>query len=86
MSRTTVSIFVEEDCTACEKVLSVARSLVGMYEINLAVFERKRDAAVFEQRNVAICPATFVNGRLVFYGEFSREELLEKIQTHSGSH
>ena len=39
----------------------------------------------FVKRGVVITPATFMNGRLVFYGEFSEEALLQYLNHHQSN-
>ncbi len=76
--RNVVDVFVEKDCRACGKVLTLLQSsFKGKVEVN--VFERHLHPELFRRHRVSICPATFVNRRLVFYGEFSERDLLAKM-------
>jgi len=92
MNSSSVEIFIEEKCTACDEVLDVVGSLSTQHRFNLHVYDRRRHKSAFDDRSVFICPATFVNNRLAFYGSFSAEEfsrylhLNESILTKKGDY
>lgn len=76
--RNVVDVFVEKDCRTCDNVLRLLRSsFKSKVEVN--VFERHRHLELFRKHRVSICPATFLNRRLMFYGEFSEKDLLTKM-------
>lgn len=70
-----IEVFVENNCSACKEVLDMIHSFADQYCIRLRVYDRKEHQDVFQERTVVVCPATFVNKRLAFYGAFSSEEL-----------
>jgi hypothetical protein len=70
-----IEVFVEENCPACNSMLSLAQRFVNDVSVELRVFNRQRDPEMFRRRHVVICPATFVNNKLVFYGEFTADAL-----------
>ncbi|MGH2567668.1 MAG: thioredoxin family protein [Bacteroidota bacterium] len=74
MSKKLIEIFVEHDCPSCEEVLAVVDGISGNPAFELRVYDRKKNIAAFQERRVLICPATFVNHRLVFYGAFTLSE------------
>jgi len=86
MNTTVIEVFIETNCRSCEEVLRVVRSLVGRLRVQVRVYDRQADKETFSSRSVMVCPATFVNNRLTFYGSFTGEELaqyLESQQSHS---
>lgn len=70
-----VEVFVERDCPSCEEVLKLVDTYRDDSSIDVQVYEREAHAPVFRERRVVICPATFVDHRLVFYGAFTMNEL-----------
>jgi len=81
MNANFVEVFIETNCNACAQVLNVINSFVDQYRISLRVYDRKEHQSVFRDRSVMVCPATFVNNRLAFYGEFSSEELSRYLKS-----
>ena len=75
-----IEVFMEKNCRACEEVLAVIASFRFNTAVDVSIFDRERDARVFQERNVLICPATFVNHKLVFYGNFSLSELNDRLR------
>ncbi len=70
-----VEVFVERDCPACEEVVSLVSEYRDDPSIELRIYDRHKNATAFRERRVMICPATFVDQRLVFYGAFTMNEL-----------
>lgn len=75
MMSDTIEVFVESGCASCSKVITVVTSFARKHKLQLSVFDRDQDTDVFLNRKVVVCPATYVNNRLVFYGEFTEESL-----------
>ena len=80
MTTTRIEVFIERNCKSCYRVISLLKRL----RADLTIFERERDKRLFSERNVLIVPATFIDGRLAFYGEFTEEEFINHpyIRTH----
>ncbi|MEX2089144.1 MAG: thioredoxin family protein [Bacteroidota bacterium] len=74
-----VEIFVEKDCPSCEQVMGVIHGFSGNPAIELRVYDREKNLEAFQERQVLICPATFVNHRLVFYGAFTLSEFTQYL-------
>jgi hypothetical protein len=74
-----VEVFVEKDCPSCEEVMTVVGPLSRDRSIELRVYDRERHRDAFRERRVVICPATFVDQRLVFYGAFTLAEVARFI-------
>jgi len=79
MTGNIIEIFVEDTCSTCSRVIEDVSTFVRGTDIAVRIFRREADAEKFRERNVAICPATFVNGRLSFYGDVSPEALRKHI-------
>lgn len=80
MNSHTIEVFVEPGCKSCDTVISLVRSLAREQRLVLRIFDRERDARVFLDRNIVVCPATFVNNHLAFYGEFTEEAMRKHIR------
>jgi Thioredoxin domain len=80
MNSHTIEIFVEPDCSSCSRVISLVTSFTKKRNLYLRIFDRQRNADEFLERMVVVCPATFVNNRLAFYGEFTEEALNNHIR------
>ncbi|MDE3056725.1 MAG: thioredoxin family protein [Bacteroidota bacterium] len=80
MKKHLVEIFVEKNCRACEEVVTTIARFISYPDIDVRVFNRETDSSVFRERNVVVCPATFVNHRLVFYGGFQTQALEKYLQ------
>jgi hypothetical protein len=74
-----IEIFIERGCSACQNVIDMVGSITKQYNIPYIVFERENNSSVFHDRNVIICPATFIDQKLEFYGEFQSEDLRRKL-------
>jgi len=72
-----IELFIERGCKTCgrvfDRLLAYSRDRGVRYE----VYDRETHRHQFERRQVVICPATFVNGRLVSYGDCS-PDILER--------
>lgn len=79
MSKRLIEVFVENDCRSCNEVISVLGKFSGNPSVELRVYDRTKDAAAFQERNILVCPATFVNQRLVFYGAFTLSEIVRYL-------
>ncbi|MEX1137767.1 MAG: thioredoxin family protein [Bacteroidota bacterium] len=80
MNPNIVEVFIEKNCQACKEVLDVINSIMAQYGISLRVYDRQEHKNVFRDRSVIVCPATFVNNRLAFYGAFSSAELSQYLK------
>lgn len=69
-----VEVFVERDCPSCEEVISIVKKYRNDPSVELQIYERETDVSVFHKRRVIICPATFIDHRLIFYGAFTVNE------------
>lgn len=68
-------VFIEPECIACEQVLETVGLLQKSSLVErLVVIDRTEDPESCQLYGVVIFPATFINGKLVFYGEFSVED------------
>lgn len=79
MAKNLVEIFVERHCPSCEEVMSVVGGLSDDPSVELRIYEREKHFKAFQERLVLICPATFVNHRLVFYGAFTLNEFVQYL-------
>ena len=86
MKNNVIEVFIEKNCRSCEEALHAIESLVDQFCLNLHVYDRHTDRDVFLARSVMVCPATFVNNRLAFYGSFSSEELSRYIKSQTINH
>ncbi len=81
-----VEVFVEENCAACEEVVDILENLSADLPLVKKIFHRGKDQEEFRSRGVTILPATFINRRLAFYGEFSTRDFhrqLLRLRTRS---
>lgn len=76
-----IEVFVEPGCKTCNKVVSLVHSFAQKRRLEMRVFDRERDSQVFLERNVVVCPATYIDSQLAFYGEFTEEALVKLIRT-----
>jgi uncharacterized membrane protein YagU involved in acid resistance len=79
MTGNIIEIFVEDTCSTCSRVIEDVSIFVRGTDTAVRIFRREGDSEKFRERNVVICPATFVNGRLSFYGEVSPEALKKQL-------
>ncbi len=75
-----VEIFVEQHCPPCEEVLSAVEGFSNDTTLEVRVYEREKDFSIFQEREILICPATFVNRRLIFYGAFTSKQLEQYVK------
>lgn len=68
-----IELFIEQNCNTCDSVLGRLLAYAHDRGVELHVYNREHDRILFERRQVFICPATFVNERLVFYGDIRRD-------------
>jgi glutaredoxin len=76
MKRNLVEVFVERDCPSCEEVRSMLNNYSDHPSVDVQIYEREKDKATFQGRHVLVCPATFINQRLAFYGVFTVSEFV----------
>ncbi len=74
-----IEVFIEDGCESCERVTDMVTRFASDGDIMVRVYERRKDIEMFYERGVVICPATCINGKLAFYGEFSVNELQEYV-------
>jgi predicted thioredoxin/glutaredoxin len=79
MGAPVIEVFVEQTCQACRAVLGLVEAVSRRLGCRATVFTREQDNETFRARRVLITPATFINGRLAFYGEFSPAALEKKL-------
>jgi hypothetical protein len=78
MTNAVIEVFVEQGCSSCARVTSLVEEVIRA--------ERQSgrssgsESQEFGERNVVVCPATFINGRLAYYGEFSAGSLKKRLQ------
>src|SRR4030065_419956 len=73
-----IMVFIEPNCSGCERVLQTIRVLQENARVErLEIINRSEDPALCERFGIVIFPATFVDGQLAFYGEFSLDEVKE---------
>lgn len=78
---TIIEVFIESYCAACVTVVRVLKKLVTNPAFELRIYHRHDDPSEFKARQVTIIPATFINNRLVFYGEFTETELKRQLES-----
>ena len=81
MKQNNLELFIEKNCPACEDVLRTLHQFARQYGIEFRKYDRDTQSQLFRERRIFICPATFLNGRLLFYGTFSTEMLQSKLTT-----
>jgi predicted thioredoxin/glutaredoxin len=75
-----IEVFVEKNCKACEEVVAILQESVHNNSVDVKVFEREHHQELFHRRRVVICPATFFNKKLAFYGTFTQSALNEILR------
>lgn len=75
-----IEVFVESSCRSCEAVLHVLRGFIRDKNIEISLHHRGTDSQVFQARKISITPATFIDGKLAFYGEFSAADLRTRLE------
>ena len=86
MTGNVIEIFVEDACATCARVVTDVSAFVRGTDVALRIVRRDDDQELFRQRHVVICPATYVNGHLAFYGDVSPEALAQHIYGPQHSH
>lgn len=81
MKRNHLELFFEKNCPVCEEVLQTLHLFARHHGLEFHTYDRDRESKAFRERRVFICPATFLNGCLVFYGTVSTEVLQTKLTT-----
>lgn len=79
MTRSVIEIFVKDSCPSCSRVVSEVASFVRDKDVAFHIVHRERSPESFRRQNVVICPATYVNGRLAFYGDVSAGALAHQL-------
>ena len=79
MKKDFIEVFVEKNCPSCVEVLHTLTRIASTQGSELRIYKRENERQIFQERHVVICPATFLNGRLVFYGAFTFEALTNKL-------
>ena len=75
-----IMVFVEPNCLACERVLQTIRTLQKNALVErLEIINRYEDPAMCERFGIVIYPATFIYGKLAYYGEFSVDDVKEYL-------
>jgi hypothetical protein len=88
---TRILLFTENNCGSCESAERELKKLNDRRkDFNLVVFRRPEDNDKFRESNVVICPAVFVENRLLSYGfpdirnlELILENSTGRINQHS---
>lgn len=80
MTNAVIEVFIEQGCSNCGRVTSLVEDVIRDTGASIRTILRETNPQEFGERNVVICPATFVNGKLAFYGEFSAESLKKMLQ------
>ncbi len=71
-------IFIEPDCTSCERVVETATTLYRYgFLRDLVVINRTNKPEVCAEFGVMIYPTVYINGKLAFYGEFTIEDAIK---------
>jgi len=80
-----IELFLEPGCRGSSTVLNVVNTVAETLELDVQIWLRDRDAAEFMRRGVLICPATFIAGRLAFYGPITDEDIHAYLQKHKSN-
>jgi predicted thioredoxin/glutaredoxin len=79
-------VYVEPDCQACEKVLMTVKEMQTRKLIrNLLIINRTEYPEVCIDAGIVVYPAVFIDGELIFYGEFTAEEALKYAKPSAGN-
>lgn len=81
MKKVKLEIFVESECKACVGALYSVRKLQSQMPLDVNVYRREKDSAIFRERKVVITPAIFIEGVLTFYGEVSPDTIKKRIDS-----
>jgi hypothetical protein len=80
MTNTVIEVFIERGCSSCARVTNLVEDVIRDTDASIRTILRETNPQQFSERNVVICPATFINGKLAFYGEFSAGSLKKRLQ------
>lgn len=75
----TVDLFIQHNCPACEHVRAILESFSAAGMLQLQVYSRGTHRTAFSHRKISIVPATFIENRLTFYGEFTAAKLQKHL-------
>lgn len=78
-----VDVYVTPECPSCARVIALLQSARGLLGYELRVITLTRNADTQIQPVVNIYPATYINGRLAFYGDFDIEDLRSHLADRS---
>ncbi len=79
MSDIRVEIFLEYGCRSNAPLIDALQTASAHVSLTITVFIRGKDSAEFLRRGIVISPATFIDGRLAFYGPVTANEILRFI-------
>ncbi len=79
MKSVLLEVFIEDGCKSCVAVLYTVRSVQADIPFEVKVYRRDTHQDIFKQRKVVITPAIFINGVLTFYGECTRDQIINKV-------
>jgi predicted thioredoxin/glutaredoxin len=73
-----IRVFVEPDCPACERVVTTVRGLErrGLTG-KVVIVDRMKDPSACREYGIMVYPSTYLDGRLIFHGEFTLPEFME---------
>jgi predicted thioredoxin/glutaredoxin len=74
-----VEVFLERGCRSSAAVIEAVNGAADRIRLDVRVYFRDRDPLEFLRRGLLICPATFIDGSLAFYGPIGETEILEYI-------
>jgi predicted thioredoxin/glutaredoxin len=81
-----VEVFLEHGCRSSAAVIEAVNAAADRIRLDVRVYFRDRDPLEFMRRGILICPATFIGGKLAFYGPMVETEILEYIIRNIPSH
>ncbi|HUX60147.1 MAG TPA: thioredoxin family protein [Ignavibacteriaceae bacterium] len=72
-----LSLIITQNCSACDRAESVLRNLVFRHpEISLNII----DTNDYDEQNVSIIPALFINDELFSYGDLDESVLFARVK------
>lgn len=77
-----IEVFVDDHCSSCEAVVRSLKPFAENGLIVLRIYQKGRDDSLFATRNVTCTPATYVNRRAAFHGEFTPAEFRYYLFRH----
>lgn len=78
-----VDVYVTPECPSCARVIALLQSARGLLGYELRVITLTRNADTQIRPVVNIYPATFINGKLAFYGDFELDDLRSHLTGRS---